>query len=118
METIHIIETEVTQTIEIRIIQIIDQGIIHIIDQIITDQMIMTKIDHEIIYKIETQVTIIDTEIIPSHHIGIMTVTLTLDNDTEVAHQNIKDTLIKCKQMKKQLQTLQVLMTQKVTKYN
>ena len=118
IETIHIIEIEVIQTIEIRIIQIIDQGIFHIIDQIITDQMIITKIDHEIIHKIETQVTIIDTEIIPSHHIGIITVTLTLDNDTEVAHQNIKDTLIKCKQMKKQLQTLQVLMTQKVTKYN
>ena len=80
--------------------------------------MIITKIDHELIHKIEIQVTIIDTEIIPSHHIGIITVTLTLDNDTEVAHQNIKDTLIKCKQMKKQLQTLQVLMTQKVTKFN
>ena len=56
--------------------------------------MIIIKTDHEIIYKIETQVTIIDTEIIPSHHIGIKT-------DTEVAHQNIEDTYIKCKQMKK-----------------
>ena len=83
-----------------------------------TDQMIITKIDHEIFHKIETQVTIIDTEIIPRHHIGIITVTLTLDIDTEVIHQNIKDTLIKCKQMKNQLQTLQVLMTQKITKYN
>ena len=35
-----------------------------------------------------------------SHHIGIITVTLTLDIDTEVVHQNIKDTVIKCKQMK------------------
>ena len=118
IETIHIIEIEVIQTIEIRIIQKIDQGIIHIIDQIITNQMIITKIDHRIIHKIETQVTIIDTEIIPSHHIGIITVTLILNIDTEVAHQNIEDTLIKCKQMKKQLQTLQVLMTQEVTKYN
>ena len=80
--------------------------------------MIIIKTDHEIIHKIETQVTIIDTEIIPSHHIGIITVTLTLDIDTEVVHQNIKNTLIKCKQMKKQFQTLQVLMTQKITKYN
>ena len=118
IETIHIIEIEVIQTIEIRIIQIIDQGIFHIIDQIITDQMIITKIDHEIIHKIEIQVTITNTEIIPSHHIGIITITLTLDNHTEVAHQNIKDTLFKCKQMKKQLQTLQVLMTQRVRKYN
>ena len=118
IETIHIIEIEVIQTIEIRIIQIIDQGIIHIIDQIITDQIIIIKIDHKKIHKIETQVTIIDTEIIPSHHIGIITVTLILNIDTEVAHQNIEDTLIKCKQMKKQLETLQVLMTQEVTKYN
>ena len=70
-ETIQTIEIEVIQTIEIRIIQIIDQ--IHIIDQIITDQMIITKIDHKIIHKIETQVTKIDTEIIPSRHIGIIT---------------------------------------------
>ena len=61
---------------------------IHILDQTITDQMIITKIDHEKIHKIQTQVTIIDTEIS----------TLTLDIDTEVVHQNIKDTLIKCKQ--------------------
>ena len=61
---------------------------IHILDQTITDQMIITKIDHEIIHKIQTQVTIIDTEIS----------TLTLDIDTEVVHQNIKHTLIKCKQ--------------------
>ena len=80
--------------------------------------MIITKINHEIIHKIETQVTIIDTEIIPSHHIGIITATLTLNINTEEVHQNIKDTLIKCKQMKKQLQTLQLLMTQKITKYN
>ena len=118
IETIHIIEIEVIQTIEIRITQTIDQGIIHIIDQIITDQMIIIKTDHKIIHKIETQVTIIDTEIIPSHHIGIITAIPILNIDTEVAHQKIEDTLIKCKQMKKQLQTLQVLMTQGVTNYN
>ena len=103
IETVHIIEIEVIQTIEIRTTQTIDQGINHIIDQTITDQMIIIKTDHKIIHKIETQVTIIDTEIIPSHHIGIITAIPILNIDTEVAHQNIKDTLIKCKQMKKQL---------------
>ena len=118
IETIHIIEIEVIQTIEIRITQTIDQGIIHIIDQTITDQTIIIKTDHKIIHKIEIQVTIIDTETIPSHHIGIITAILILNINTEVAHQNIKDTLIKCRQMKKQLQTPQVLMTQEVTNYN
>ena len=105
IETIHIIEIEVIQTIEIRITRTIDQEIIHIIDQTIIDQTIIIKTDHEIIHTIETQVTIIDTEIIPSHHTGIITITMILNIDTEVAHQNIKDTLIKCRQMKKQLQT-------------
>ena len=94
IETFHIIEIEVIQTIEIRITQTIDQEIIHIIDQIITDQTIIIKTDHEIIHKTETQVTIIDIEIIPNHHTGIITITMILNIDTEVAHQNIKDTLI------------------------
>ena len=118
IETIHIIEIEVIQTIEIRITRTIDQEIIQIIDQTITGQTIIIKTDHKTIHKIETQVTIIDTEIIPSHHTGIIIATLILNIDTEVAHQNIDDTLIKCKQMKKQLQTPQVLMTQEVTNYN
>ena len=118
IETIHTVGIEVFQTIEIRTIQTIDQGITHIIDGIITDKMITSKTDHEIIHKIETQVTIIDTEIIPSHHIGKITVIPILNIDTEVTHRNIKDTLIKCKQMKKQLQTPQVLMTQEVMNYN
>ena len=105
IETIHIIEIEVIQTIEIRITRTIDQEINHIIDQTITDQTIIIKTDHKIIHKIKTQVTIIDTEIIPSHHTGIITITMILNIDTEVAHQNIKDTLIKCRQMKKQHQT-------------
>ena len=118
IETIHIIEIEVIRTTEIRITQTIDQEIIHITDQTITDQMIIIKTDHETIHKIETQVTIIDIEIIPSHHTGIITIIVILNIDTEVAHQNIKDTLIKCRQMKKQHQTLQVLMTLEVTNYN
>ena len=80
--------------------------------------MTIIKTDHGIIHKIEIQFIIINIEIIPSHHIGIITIIIILNIDTEVVHQNIKDTLIKCKQMKKQLQTLQVLMTQKITKYN
>ena len=116
IETIHITEIEVNQTIEIRIIRTIDQEIFQIIDQTITDQTIIIKTDHKIIHKIETQVTIIDIEVIPSHHTGIITIIIILNIDTEVAHQNIKDTLIKCRQMKKQHQTLQVLMTQVVTK--
>ena len=118
IETIHTIEIEVIQTIELRTIQTIDREITHIIDQIITDKMITIKTDHEIIHKIETQVTIIETEIIPSHHIGIITVIPIRNIDIEVTHQNIKDTLIKYKQMKKQLQTPQVLMTQEVLNYN
>ena len=118
IETIHTIEIEVIQTIETRTIQTVDQGITHIIDRIITYQIITIKTYHKIIHKIETQVTIIDTEIIPSHHIGIITVIPVLNIDIEITHQNIKDTLIKYKQMKKQLQTPQVLMTQEVMNYN
>ena len=92
IETIHTVGIEIIQTIEIRTIQTIDRRITHIIDQIITDQMITIKTDHEIIHKTKTQVTIIDTEIIPSHHIGIITVIPILKIDTEVTHQNIKDT--------------------------
>ena len=80
--------------------------------------MTTIKPDHEIIHKIETQVKIVDIEIIPSLHIGIITVILILNIDTEVTNQNIQDTIIKCKQMKKQLQTPQVLMTREVNNYN
>ena len=105
IETIRIIEIEFIQTIEIRITRTIDQEIIHITDQTITDQIIIIKTDHGIIHKIEIQVIIINIEIIPNHHIGIV-------------HQNIKAILIKYSQMKKQHQTPQVLMTQEIMKYN
>ena len=118
IETYHTVGIEVIQTTEIRTIQTTDQGITHIINRIITDQMITIKTDHKIIHKIETQVTLTNTEIIPSHHIGIITVIPILNIDTEVTHQNIKNTLIKCKQMKKQLQAPQVLMTQEVMNNN
>ena len=105
IETIRIIETEVIRTIEIRITRTIDQERIHIINQATKDQMIIIKTDHRTIHKIEIQVTIIDIEIIPSHHIGIITIIIILNIDTKVVHQNIKDILIKYRQMKKQLQT-------------
>ena len=71
-----------------------------------------------IIHKIKIQVIIINIEIIPNHHIGIITIIIILNIDTEVVHQNIKDKLTKYSQMKKQHQTPQVLMTQEITNYN
>ena len=118
IETIHIIEIEVIRTIEIRITRTIDQAITRIIDQSITDQMTIIKTNHRTIHKIEIQVIIINIEIIPSHHIGIITIIIILNIDTEVVHQNIKDIIIKYSQMKKHHQTPQVLMTQEVTNYN
>ena len=118
IETIRIIEIEVIQTIEIRITRTIDQEIIHITDQTITDQIIIIKTDHGIIHKIEIQVIIINIEIIPNHHIGIITIIIVVNIDTEVVHQNIKAILIKYSQMKKQHQTPQVLMTQEIMNYN
>ena len=118
IETIHITGIEIIRTIEIRITRTIDQGITHIIDQIITDQITIIKIDHKIIHKIEIQAITINIEIIPSHHIGIITIIIILNIDTEVVHQNIKDILIKYSRMKKPHQTPQVLMTQEITIYN
>ena len=118
IETIHIIEIEVIRTIEIRTTRSIDQEITRIIDQTIRDQMINIKTDHGTILKIEIQVLIINIEIIPSHQIGLITIIIILNIDTEVVHQNIKDILIIYSQMKKQHQTPQVLMTQEVTNYN
>ena len=108
IETTHIIEIEVIRTIEIRIPRTIDQEITHITDQTITDQMTIIRTDHGTIHKIEIQVIIINIEIIPNHHIGKITIIIILNIDTEVAHQNIKDILIKYSQMKKQHQTPQV----------
>ena len=101
IEMIQTIEIEVIQTIEIRSIQTTDQGTTHITDQTIKELMITTKTDHKIIHKTETQAITKDTEIIPSHHIGIIAVTPILNIDTEVTHQSIKEKSIKYKQKKK-----------------
>ena len=110
--TTQIIEIEVIQTNETRITRTIDQGITHITDQIITDPTIIIKTDHEIIHKIDIQVIIVVIEIIPNHHIEIITIIIILTIATEVVHLNIKDILIKYNQIQKQHQTPQVLMTQ------
>ena len=118
IETILTIGIEVNQTIEIRTIQTTDQEKIHTIDQTIKDPNITSKTDHDIIHRTETQAITIDTETIPNLNIGIIAVTPILNIDTEAKHQSIKDKLIKYNQMKKQLQTRQVLITQKITNYN
>ena len=100
IETIQTIGIEVIPTIEIKTIQTT-----HIVDQIIKDQIITIITDHKIIHKTETRATTINTETIPSHPIGIITVTPILNIDTEVTHQSIKGKSFKYKQMKKQLQT-------------
>ena len=115
--TIQALGIEVIQIVEIRTIQTTDQGIVHTIDKTIKDQMITNKTDHKIIHKTETQATTIDTETIPSHPIRIIAVTPILNIDIEVTNQTIKDKSIRYKQMKKQLQTPQVLITQKTTNY-
>ena len=112
------LEIEAIQTIEAKIIRPIDQETTHTIDQIIKDPMIITKTDQETIHNIEIQATIIDREIITNLLIGMITVTPILITDIEAIHQSIKDRLIKCKQMKKQLQTPQVSITQKIPNYN
>ena len=77
--------------------------------------MITIKTDHEKIHKTEIQAITIDRENILNHPIGIIAVIPILNIDTEVTHQSIKDKSIKYEQMKKQLQTPHVLITQKIT---
>ena len=80
--------------------------------------MITIRTDQERIHEIGTQVITIDTEIIPSHLIGTITVTPILNIDIEVTHQSTKYKSIKYNQTKKQLQTPQVLIIRKVGNYN
>ena len=91
IETIPTIGIKVIPTIEIETIQTTDQGTTHMIDQINKDQTKIIKTDHDIIHKTETQATTINTETIPSHPIGIVTVPPIINIDTEVTHQSIKD---------------------------
>ena len=117
-ETILTKEIEAIQIIEISIIQTTNQEIIHTIDQIIKDSMSIIKTDQETIHKRETQIITKSKEIIPNLLIGIITVTPYPKTDIEAIHQNIKDKLIKYKQLRKQLQTPLVLMIRKILNYN
>ena len=91
IEIIQTIGIEVFQIIEIKIIQTTNHETIHVTDQIIINQMIIIRTDQEIIHEIGTQVITIDTEIIPNHLIGIITVTPILNIDIELTRQSIKD---------------------------
>ena len=79
--------------------------------------MTIIKTDHGTIHKIEIQVIIINIEIIPSHHIGIITIIIILNINTEVVHQNIKD-INQVQSNEETTSDPQVLMTQEVTNYN
>ena len=126
-ETHHTIETETIQTIGIKAIQIteinvtktIDQEIIHTIDLIINEQITTTIIiDHEIFHKIGIQIITINKEIILSLLMGIIIDIPIPNTSIEATHRNIKDKLIKYKQLKKQIQTPLVSMIQEVLNYH
>ena len=126
-ETHHTIETETTQTIGIEFIQIveinvtktIDQETIHTTDLIINEQITTnTIIDHKIIHKRGIQNIAINKEIIHSLIIEIIIATPIPNTNKEVTHRNIKDKLIRYRQLNKQLQTPLVSMIQKVLNYN
>ena len=80
--------------------------------------MIIIKTDQETIHKIETQIITKNKEVIPNLLIGIITVNPIHNADIEAIHRSIKDKLIKYKQLKKQLQTPLVSMTQRILDYN
>ena len=105
-ETIQIIGIEAIQTIETNVTKTIYQEIIHTTNLIISELITITiKIDHEIIHKKGIQIITINKEIILNLLIGIIIVILIPNTSIEATHQNIKDKLIKDKQLKKQLQT-------------
>ena len=80
--------------------------------------MIIIKTEHETIHKTEIQAITIGKETIPTLPTGIITVTSILNIDTEATHQSIEDKSINYTQLKKQIQTPQVSVTQKITNYN
>ena len=118
-ETILTIEIEAIQIIEINVSKTIEQETIHTTDLII-NELITTNIitDHDLIHKIGIQIITINKEIILSLLIGLITVIPIPNTSIEATHRNIKDKLIRYKQLKKQLQTPLVWMIQKVLNYN
>ena len=116
-ETTQIIEIEVIQTIGINVAKTIDQETIRTTDLSIKETITITIIGHETTHKIGIPIIIIE-EIIPNPFIETTIVTLTPNTNIEVTHRNIRDKLIRYKQLKKQLQIPLVLTTQKVPNYN
>ena len=113
-ETHHTIETKTIQPIgietipiiEINVTKTIDQEKIHTTDPIINEQITITiTIDHEIIHRIGTQTITISKGIILNPLIEII-IRCRSNTGVEAIHRNIKDKLIKYKQLKKQIQTL------------
>ena len=126
-ETHHTVETETIQTIGIEVIQIIeingfktiDHETIHTTDLIINEQITTTTIiDHEKILKIGIQTITINKKNILNLLIEIIIATPIPNTIIEATQRNIKDKLIRYKQLKKQLQTPLVSMIQIVLTYN
>ena len=126
-ETHHTIETETIQTIGIEVIQVIeihvtktiDQEIICTTDLIIKERITTTTIIyHEIIHKIGIQTITTNKGIILNLLIEIIIATPIPNTNIEATHRNIKDKIIKYRQLKKPFQTPLVSMIQKVQNYN
>ena len=116
-ETTQITEIEVIQTTETNVTKTIVQETIPTTDLIIKETIIITIIGHETTHKIGIPIITIE-EIILNPLIETTIVTLIPDTNIEVTHRNISDKLIRYKKLKKQLQILLVLTTQKVPNYN
>ena len=102
-ETIQKTEIEAIPIIEINVTKTIDQETIHTTDPIINERIIITTIiDHEIIHKIEIQTITISKRIILNLLIGIILATPIPNTNIEALHRNIRDKLIRYKQLKKQ----------------
>ena len=104
IETIQTIGIEVIQIIQINVTKTVDQQIIQTSDPIIIEKITTTTIlDHEIIHKIGIQTITISKGIILNLLIEMIIATPILNTIIEATHRNIKDKLIRYKQLKKQL---------------
>ena len=118
-ETIQTIGIGVIQIIEINVIKTKDQETVHTTDLIINEPITTNVIiDHEIIHEIGIHVITINKETILNLLIEIIIAIPIPNTNIEATHRNIKDKLIRYKQLKKQFQTPLVSMIQKVLNYN
>ena len=118
-ETIQTIEVEAIPLIEINVTKTIDQGTIHTTDPIINERItITTIIDPEIFHKIGIQTITISKGIILNLLIEIIIATPIPNTNIEATQRNIKDKLIRYKQLKKQIQIPLASTIQKVPNYN